>query len=169
MSTPTHPRSSGPGPVTAVYGALWAATAVGVVLTAAGPYELTSGTPRDALPARLSIAIELVADNAPVALWPLALLALGWASLPIARTLGDVLVTAQVLGHGLLVGSALGTHPELWRYLPHLPVEWLALAIPVAAWVAVRVGRPAQPIRNASLTVALVVVAALLETYAVPI
>ena len=25
--------------------------------------------------------------------------------------------------------------PELWRYLPHLPLEWLALALPAAAWL----------------------------------
>lgn len=156
-------------PVAVSYTALWAFTAAGALLAAAGLLELTSGAPRDALPARIGVAVDLTAHNAPVALWPVGLVAAGWAAIPVARTLGDVLVTAQLAGHGLLVGSALGAHPDLWRYLPHLPVEWLALTIPAAAWITARRGDRMPLIAAGLLTGLLVAGAALLETYAVPI
>lgn len=157
------------GPVAVSYTALWVCTVAGALLAAAGVLELTSGAPRDALPARIGVAVDLAAHNAPVALWPAGLVAAGWAAIPVARTLGDVLVVAQLAGHGLLVGSALGAHPDLWRYLPHLPIEWLALAVPAGAWVTARRGEPVHLMKTALLTGPLVASAAFVETYAVPI
>ena len=148
---------------------LWALTATGALLAAAGLVELTSGAPRDALPARLEIVVDLAAHNALVALWPAGLIAVGWAAIPVARTVGDILVAGQLAGHGLLVGSALGTHPGLWRYLPHLPLEWLALALPAAAWATARRNEPPLLIPTVLLTALLIAGAALLETFAVPI
>ena len=106
-------------------------------------------------------------------LWPLALVALGWPELPGARTAGDLLIAAQLLAHGLLIGTAIGQHPQLWRFLPHLPLEWLALAIPAAAWLTART-RPARPSRRRVPLVAGAVLAALagaaaIETYLTPV
>ena len=157
------------GRVAIAYAVLWAFTAGGAHLAAVGLLELTSGAPRDALPARLETVVDLAVHNALIALWPAALVAVGWTVIPVVRTVGDVLVVGQLAGHGLLVGSALGTHPDLWRYLPHLPLEWLALAVPVAAWAVARRGEPLPPIPTVLLTGLLVAGAAVVETYAVPI
>jgi hypothetical protein len=163
----TAPRRVGRAAVACAV--LWALTATGALLAAAGLLELTSGAPRDALPARPGVAVNLAAHNALVALWPAGLVAVGWAAIPVARTAGDILVAGQLAGHGLLVGSAVGTHPDLWRYLPHLPVEWLALSLPAAAWATARRNEPPLLIPTGLLTTLLVVGAALVETYAVPI
>ena len=152
--------------------ALWAATALGALTVAAGADALRTPAPHDALDATLTTATELFAHNAIVALWPLALVAIGWPSLPVARRLGDALVAAQLLGHGLLVGGALASHPAMWRYLPHLPAEWLALAIPAGSWATARArpsGQPVHLVASALLTLAALFAAALLETYLVPL
>lgn len=162
----------GPGTLlataTSVYGVLWAFTAAGAALGGLG-LGLTEGTPRDALPARLETAAALFAHNAPVALWPLALTALGWAAIPIARQVADALITGHLLAHGLLVGNALNSHPDVWHYLPHLPVEWVALALPAAAWIAARRTSDVALPTTGALTALALAAAALLETYAVPL
>jgi hypothetical protein len=128
--------------------------------------------PRDALTAAPGTALELLMHNAPVALWPLTLVALGWPALLGMRRVGDVLVAGQLAGHGAIVGSALAQQPELWRYLPHLPPEWLALALPAATWMQTRAGTPRNPrrlIATAAAASALLALAAGLETYLVPL
>jgi hypothetical protein len=65
-----------------------------------------------------------------------------------------------------------GAQPETWRYLPHLPLEWLALAIPAAAWRTARgQARPGrlQLVGVAGCCVVVLAGAAVLETYLVPI
>jgi hypothetical protein len=163
------------------YLGLWTATLAGTALTLAGAHVWHAPAPRPALDATPRVVGELMANNTPVALWPLALIALGWPALTGARLAGDALVTAQLLGHGLLVGAAVGQHPGLWRYLPHLPLEWLALAIPAAAWhTARRRARPTPPatppvaaVRRlgplAGAALALLALAAAIETYLTPI
>ena len=150
-----------------------AATAAGALLGVAGLALIVARSPHDALTANASTALTLLRFNAVVALWPLTLLALGWDRIPYAGHLGDVLVRAQLVGNGLLAGNALGEHPALWRYLPHLPLEWQAIAIPVAAWVATRradvlYGRQ-QLLVVATGSLALLTAAAVVETYLVPI
>lgn len=148
---------------------IWAATLIGAVAGRIG--GSSSETPRDALPATVTTFSDLLAHNAPVALWPCALVAIGWPFLRGVRHVGDTLVAAQLLSHGLLIGVALGTHAELWRYLPHLPLEWLALALPAAAWLQARTG-PAGTPRGIGLcafgSVAALVSAAAVETFLVP-
>jgi hypothetical protein len=153
--------------------ALSVATATGAVLGLTGLALISAREPRDALSADATTALTLLRLNAVVALWPVALLWLGWHRMPFARQLGDVLVRAQLLGNGLVAGNALGQHPELWRYLPHLPLEWLAIATPVAAWVSAR--RADASCERTELLVVVVAclgllsVAAVVETYLVPI
>jgi hypothetical protein len=153
---------------------LVALTAVGW-LAGRGGLELTTGVPRDALPAEPGTVLELLAQNTPVAMWPLALVALGWPAIPAIRTLGDLLVVAQLLGHGLLVGAALAAHGGLWRYLPNLPLEWAAIAVPAGGWLTARARTGAVALdrralmKAGALTGALLIAAAAVETYAVPI
>jgi hypothetical protein len=149
---------------------IWAATAVGALAGAAGLARAT-GEPSDALPATAGTAAELVAHNATVALWPIALVAVGWPWLRGVRCVGDALVATQLAGHGLVVGTALGARFDLWRFLPHLPLEWLGLAIPAAAWIRARTtseGRHAW-LMSAAACLGVLVAAAAVETYLVPV
>jgi hypothetical protein len=155
------------------YLALWLATAAGAALASAGLQLIRAGAPRDALEPSLYTASGLLAHNALVALWPLALVAIGWPALAGARAAGDALVAAQLLSHGLTVGGALGQQPDTWRYLPHLPLEWLALAIPAAAWLTARAHPPRPAAKTIGVTagacVAALLGAAAIETYLVPV
>jgi hypothetical protein len=156
----------------AALAALTVAAGLGALLAQAGVRVITAPAPRDVLAATPRTVFELVAHNLPVALWPLALIALGWPALPGARRVGDALVAGQLLGHGAIAGNALAQQPGLWRYLPHLPVEWLALALPVAAWAQARAGRSfgaVGVVRVSGRVVALLVLAAIVETYLVPL
>src|SRR5215203_5118537 len=108
--------------MSACYLALWLSTAAGAALTSAGVHLVVARAPRDALEPSLDTASGLLAHNSLVALWPLALVALGWPALAGVRLGGDALIAAQLLSHGLIVGSALGQHRDMWRYLPHLPL-----------------------------------------------
>ena len=151
---------------------VWTATAAGATLGIAGVHMFAAPAPHDALPATPGTAAGLLAHNALVTLWPLALIALGWSQLRGARAAGHALVAGQLVAHGLLVGNALGQHLALWRYLPHLPIEWLALATPAGAWLAA----PRHTCRsrrwlghNLAGVVALLTLAAIVETYLVPL
>jgi hypothetical protein len=164
------------GALVRCYAALWLATLLGAGLALVGVRVLSAGVPHDALAARTSTALGLLAHNTPVALWPLGLSALGWHALAVTRTAGDVLISGQLVAHGLIVGSALGQHPAVWRYLPHLPLEWLALALPAGAWLTAR-ARPGGPTAARFVGLALIAAsclaalagAALMETYLVPV
>jgi hypothetical protein len=154
------------------YLTLWAVTAAGATLGIAGVHMFAASAPHDALPATPGTAAALLAHNAPVALWPLALIALGWPRLRGARAAGHALVAGQLLAHGLMVGNALGQHPALWRYLPHLPLEWLALATPAGAWLATRRDTPASRQwlgHSLAAAVGVLALAAIVETYLVPL
>lgn len=155
-----------------VYVALCLVTATGAASAAlAGAAFVTVATPRDALAATVTSAIELLVANTAVAMWPLALVVLRWHAIPLVNGLADALIAANVAFNGLLVGGAIGQRPELWRYLPHLPVEWLALSFPAAAWILARRDDLAGRVlgRLTLATVAALVVAAALETWTVPL
>lgn len=157
--------------VARAYASLWVITAL-AALTAglSGIAVVHVGTPRDTLDPSISTALDLALHNTQVALWPMALAALRWGDRPGTRWLGDALVGGQLLVHGSVVGGALGEQPDLWRYLPHLPCEWWGIALPAAGWSQARNGSP--PARLALLAAAsclTLVVAAALETWAVPL
>ena len=158
--------------IAASYLELWALTLAGLLAGRIGVRLSTIRPPRDALTAQPHTVLLLLAHNAPIALWPLALIALDWPRIPVARHVGDALIAGQLAGHGLFVGVAIAQQPTLWRYLPHLPLEWLALALPAAAWSAARRGTPVRredAARIALVAVAVLAAAALVETYLVPI
>ena len=153
------------------YAELWLLTATGACTALVGLRVMSVGTPHDALKPTFGTAASLLLHNAVVALWPLALSALRWNLHRPTRCLADVLVAGHLVAHGLLVGNALGQAPTLWRYLPHLPFEWLGIALPVAGWRSSRTeGVDAAVLRRlAGEALAALVVAAGLETWAVPL
>jgi hypothetical protein len=163
------------GPSFALAGlALIAAAAVGALAVFGVPGlagALYPDAPKRALGENAAAALALLANNAPVALWPLCLVGLGWHEIPVVRLFADGLIAAQLAVHGASVGAALAAWPDLLRWLSHLPVEWSALALPCGAWIAARRGGSASR-RSlavyAALTVTLLALAAALETWAAP-
>lgn len=151
------------------YALLWSATVIAAGASAAGlRLGAAVSAPHDALAPTVATAWSLLSHNAVVALWPLALVALGWPQIPAVRRAGDALVMAQLASHGATVGLALGAQPGLWRFLPHLPAEWVGIAAPGAAWFLARRGLGASR-ALAGVSLSALLVAAALETWAVPL
>jgi len=148
-----------------------ALAALAVIAVPGLGHSLYPDAPRPALSGGAVATLELLAHNAPVALWPLALVLLGWHGIPVARRVGDGLIAAQLAIHGATIGAALATWPELARWLPHLPAEYAAIALPCAVWIAARRNgcpTPSQLALLASATLALLAFAASLETWGTP-
>jgi hypothetical protein len=151
--------------------ATWAATLGGALVTAVGLIETAGREPHDALEAQPETVLALVAHNAPIVAWPFAVVAVGWHGLSGVRVVGDLLVAGQVVSHGAIVGAAIGEHPELWRYLPHLPLEWAAISASAAAWLHARKSSAVrgEVLRLVAATAVAVLSAAVVETYLVPL
>ncbi len=129
--------------------------------------------PHDAIKDSPGAVASLFAHNAAVAWIPLALAAIGWDRTPGLQLTGDLVVGASLIANGAVVGYAIArTGPELAAYLPHLPFEWSAIALPAGAWLCLRRGYPdrrALLLQTLGLSAASLLVAALLEVYAVPL
>lgn len=170
----------------AVFLALLGVTAAGSMIAVAAPgaiaivdRELSPiglslapfGRPHPALRPTVSAILQILAVNGRVLSAPFisALGRFGQASR--ARLFAD-LVIASILGsNALRIGLALGRWQiRLLPYLPHLPVEYLAAAVAVSAWVAAR--RGAIDHRRLALlfavTVVLLLIAATVEVLLTP-
>jgi hypothetical protein len=156
-----------------------AATIVVLTLLAAGASALwpefgPGRDPRPTLHGTPGEAVSIFVTNARTLIAPLLLAAGRWHTGRATRHIGDVLVAAVVVANPVMVGLALGRHPiELFAYLPHLPLEDAALAMAASAWVVRRLPGadrqpPASVLRYAALTLAVALLAAVVETYAVP-
>ncbi|MCA1699459.1 MAG: hypothetical protein LC790_11415 [Actinobacteria bacterium] len=143
-----------------------AATVTPELGPAVAPHPTLHGTPDE--------VVSIVVQNLRTLIAPLLLIAGRWHTARVTRHVGDLLVATLVIANATLVGLALGRYPtQLPAYLPHLPLEDAALAIAAGAWLARRVaaqaGSRAPSLgRTALLTVVVTIVAAIVETYAVP-
>lgn len=80
----------------------------------------------------------------------------------------------MLIANGASIGRGFAqAGSELFAYLPHLPLEWAALALPAGAWFAFRARPPRERARAlvhvAALTGLLVVLAAVVESLTVPV
>lgn len=161
-------------PVLLILGLIAAATVLGAIAAALMPELGPSRGPRPTLHGTPGETLAIFVTNTRSLIAPLLLTAGRWHTARITRIVGDIVVMAIVTVNPLLVGLALGRYPaELPRYLPHLALEDLALAIAASAWITRRLPRPAgdRPrgvVRCALLTLAVAALAALVEVYAVP-
>jgi len=165
------------GAVLRAYLGLWGLTLGGAALSAL----LAGGVVRAAMglavrasanrPPSLGDVLALAAHNVPVCAWPLLLGSLrltagsGW------RRAADILLATCALANVLPVAAALGGYGwALVAYVPHLPLEWAALAVGYGSWIAERDHPLAGHERLGLLGVlcALLIGAAVLETCAVP-
>jgi hypothetical protein len=149
-----------------VFGLTLAAAAIAAAWPKLGP----AGAPHPTLHGTLGESVSIFAHNLRGLAAPAVLVIARWHRARITRRLGDVVVAAIVLADMLSVGLALGKfQSRLLVYLPHLPFEWTALALSTCMWLAARQQCPERVVwRYAAAAAALLAVAALLETFAVP-
>ena len=127
--------------------------------------------PHNASAHNLATALSLWFHNARLAVAPLAAAAAVQRGGGRVRRVGDVLFGFLLAVNVIPVAVDLGTWgSRLVPYIPNAPVELLGLVIgPVAWWL---VTRGCIPVRSlwliAALVVALLLIAACLETWAVP-
>lgn len=158
-----------------VYLAIWAAFAVGWVVASVLPWVATAMRAHLRLEldhyARPSVAVvvALVTHNTTIAWWPLATIAAGLHR-SCVRAVVDVLLAGAAVANAAVVGGAFGAYGgRLIAFLPHLPLEFLGLALPITAWMVRRRPCSADPIGVpwiAALTVGVLAIAALVEAYA---
>jgi hypothetical protein len=172
----TNARSARPNCALAVrrtaaaYSGLWALTAAGATLGRAWPAIAPAGTPHPTLHGTLGDALAIATTNTRILSAPFGLAILGFPADRRARRLGDVLVAGLLAANAIHVGLALGRDgAQLVRYVPQLPIEWLAAAITAAAWLELRNNTTARPAgRYAVAALAAVAIAATIETAVTP-
>jgi len=151
-----------------------ALTAVAAAVSAVWPQLGPGRQPRPTLHGTPGEVVSIFVTNARTLIAPLLLAAGRWHTGRTTRPIGDVIVAALVISNPVMVGLALGRHPiELLAYLPHLPIEDAALAIAASAWIVRRVRNGDDPpsasvARCTAVTAAVALLAAIVETYAVP-
>jgi hypothetical protein len=186
MATPelTRHPSLLPRPAAAVscvidaYVAVWALT-----LLAATAFTLIPGAPelaRDLLGAKLTPAprgpgvadiLQIAFHNVRVCGWPLLLGVLGAQHHRWSRWTAHAAVNANLTVNTALVGAAVGGYGHrILPFLPHLPVEWAALAVGAGCWWTIAAGHLArrQAIWLLVFLVAAALLAATLELTATP-
>jgi hypothetical protein len=151
--------------------ALWlitlTATGLGELSRLTGPhlqlYPHSTPTPEAALTIWL--------NNLRVTGWPLLALALRMHRTRWRRRLANICIAGSLAANAALVGAAIAAGGErILPYLPHLPLEWAALALSATAWLLGSRNnlRRRQLVVIAGALAALLGAGALLETYAVP-
>ena len=146
------------------------ATLVGVALGVVAPELAPSGRPHPTLHGTLREALGILATNLRVLAAPVLLALFGLGRGRRSQLLGDVLVAGLVLANTLRVGAAIGRFgTRLLPYLPHLPLEWLALTLCATAWLQIRTGASTRVVcLYAIATLAAAVAAASCETLLTP-
>jgi uncharacterized membrane protein SpoIIM required for sporulation len=161
-----------------VTGVLWSGTLLGAAAVAAIP-PLARAV-RHVLPVHLDGSgvshtigggAGIAANNLAIAGSMLLMAAIAPRVGRKARIVGDILAVSIVARSALLVGAVLGSRTtDLLPYLPHLPLEWAGIGTAAGAWLYAR-RRPLTARQLATftaVTVALLLGAAVLETYATP-
>lgn len=171
--TPTRrPRTANTAAVLAItYAALLAATALAAGVSLLPNYIEPQLQLYPHRTPTIEAALETWIHNIRVAGWPLLFAAVGTYRVRGRRRLGDSLLAIFIASNTALVGAAIAVGgSRIAPYLPHLPVEWAALATATAGWLlASRRALSRRALATlAAAFVALLAIAAALETYAVP-
>jgi hypothetical protein len=183
----TRPAATTPAPLAWLRPCVVAYLAtIGILLVAAGAVGAVAGVrdvahvlvpldwhraPHNASAHNVATALSLWFHNTRLAVAPLAAAAAVQRSGGALRRVGDVLFGFLLAANVVPVAVDLGTWgSRLLPYIPNAPVELLGLVIGPVTWWLVTRGR--IPVRSfwliTAVVVALLLVAACLETWAVP-
>lgn len=149
---------------------VWLLTALGALAGRLSPALASGARPHPTLHGTLGELVDVLANNLRVLAAPFLLAAFHWPSHRHSRRLGDLLIAGLVAGNSIAVGLALGRYgSRLLPFVSQLPLEWTALAVAGAAWLAARAGSPARVlVRYALATLALSSAAAAVEVLLTP-
>ncbi|MGH2856940.1 MAG: hypothetical protein ACRDMJ_05585 [Solirubrobacteraceae bacterium] len=155
----------------------WAALAAVTAVAAATAYMWPSlgpdAAPHPALRPSVGAVVSILVNNLRVLAAPFVLAAARFARVRAGRLAGDAIVAAILASNAISVGLALGRWGTvLVRFIPQLPIEYLAAATAATAWLGARQS-PTRPTRldlilQTSLTAALTAIAAVLEVLLTP-
>ena len=162
------------GVKTAIYTSILTVLMVTLAGVSAGlldPRLAASIRPHPTLTGSIGDWLAILETNLRVLAVPFILAALRFPATRLGRTIGDLIVAALTALSTLTVGIELGRwRARLIAYLPHLPLEWAALSLTLAAWRLIRTGHAPRRLLTelAVWIVVLLVAAASLETWATP-
>jgi hypothetical protein len=148
-----------------------ALTGAGILLGAIDPAFAPGGAPHPTLHGSAGEALSILAANLRVLAPPFVLAAFGVHHSRSGRRFGDLLIATVVMLNTLHVGLAIGHFGiRLLPYLPHLPLESLALALSLASWLELRTPPVSRRTvaRNALIVLAVTTAAAGSETLLTP-
>lgn len=154
--------------------ALAVLTGLGVIVALVDPSLVSAGKPRAVLHPTLVAILSILATNLRVLAAPFVLAAFRFSSSRCGRVLGDLIVGGILVGNALWIGLALGRwQGQLIRFVPQLPLEYLAASTSATAWLDARWRGTKRPdVRTscsyAALAVLLLVSAAIVEVRATP-
>ena len=118
---------------------LIAATAFGVVLELVDRDLFTSTPPHPTLPPTVAAIATIFLTNLRVAAPPFILIAFRFPSASSTRTAGDLILAGILFANTVRIGLAIGRwQTQLVPYLPHLPLEYLAISVAAGSWLSAR-------------------------------
>ena len=118
---------------------LIAATALGAVLELVDHDLFTSTPPHPTLPPTVRAISSIFVTNLRVAAVPFILIAIRFASARSTRTAGDLILAGILFANTVRIGLAIGRwQTQLVPYLPHLPLEYLAISVAAGSWLSAR-------------------------------
>ena len=155
---------------------LIAATALGVVLELADHDLFSSIPPHPTLLPTAGAISSIFVTNLRIVAVPFILIAFRFPAASSTRTAGDLVLTGILFANAVRIGLAIGRwQTQLVPYLPHLPLEYLAISVATGAWLSARY-RAARDSRQelrttltyAGVAVVLLAVAASVEVWLTP-
>jgi Stage II sporulation protein M len=168
------PRLS--APACSAFAGLWIATALGAGAELLDPGLTGATPPHPTLHATPAAIASVFTTNLRVLALPFLLIAVGCHINRITRLAGDMSVAAVLAINAFRIGVAIGR----WRtvlvpYLPHLPLEYAAVAVAASAWIKFRqhgISHPSLSTREAIVELvaatALLLAAAAVEVLLTP-
>jgi len=160
-----------PRVLAAAAAAVLALTGAAVLAGAVDPSLAGGGHPHPTLTGTVGEAASILLNNLRALAAPFLLIIARFPAARLTRAIGDVAIAAILTVNCVTVGIQLGRwQGRLLPYLPHLPLEFSALACSTCAWLIARddTKRRRELTVLALATIALLIGAACLETWATP-
>ena len=136
------------------FAGLWIVTALGAGAELLEPGLTGATPPHPTLHATAAAIASIFTTNLRVLALPFLLIAVGCHTNRITRVAGDMSVAAVLAINAFCIGAAIGQwRTALMPYLPHLPLEYAAVAVAASAWIKVRQHTTRRPLLSTRETV----------------